>query len=153
MKSEPDAFSIDDLAKKPKQTDRWEGVRNFQVRNMLRDQIKRNDLAFFYHSSCKVPGIAGIVEVVTDGYPDPTALNPESRYYDPRSTQDAPRWFMVDVRLVEKFPQIIPLTQLRQYPQLSDMLLLRKGSRLSVTPVTSQQWQFIVSVKYTSGNF
>ncbi len=147
MKSEPDSFGIDDLAKKPKQTDRWEGVRNFQVRNMLRDQIKRGDLAFFYHSSCKVPGIAGVVEITTDGYPDPTALNPESRYYDPRSAADVPRWFMVDVRLIKKFPHFIALSALRQYPQLSDMLLLKKGSRLSITPVTPQQWHFIVSLK------
>lgn len=146
MKSEPDSYSIDHLAKKPKQTDRWEGVRNFQVRNMLRDQIKPGDLAFFYHSSCKIPGIAGVMEVVSAGYPDPTALNPESHYYDPKSTADAPRWFMVDVRLLKKFPQVIPLTELRQHSQLSDMLLLKKGSRLSITPVTPQQWQFIVSL-------
>lgn len=146
MKSEPDSYSIDHLAKKPKQTDRWEGVRNFQVRNMLRDQIKPGDLAFFYHSSCKIPGVAGVMEVVSAGYPDPTALNPESHYYDPKSTADAPRWFMVDVRLLKKFPQVIPLTELRQHPQLSDMLLLKKGSRLSITPVTPQQWQFIASL-------
>lgn len=146
MKSEPDSYSIDHLAKKPKQTDRWEGVRNFQVRNMLRDQIKPGDLAFFYHSSCKIPGIAGVMEVVSAGYPDPTALNPESHYYDPKSTADAPRWFMVDVRLLKKFPQVIPLTELRQHPQLSGMLLLKKGSRLSITPVTPQQWQFIASL-------
>lgn len=143
FKSEPDTFSINHLAKKPKQTEHWDGVRNYQVRNMLRDAIKVGDQAFFYHSSCKVPGIAGTIAIVKNGYPDPSALHPESPYYDPRSSQDNPRWFMVDVKLVEIFPQIIALEQIKQHPPLENMAVCQRGSRLSITPVTKAEWRYL----------
>jgi predicted RNA-binding protein with PUA-like domain len=143
MKSEPSCFSIDDLANKPQQTNHWDGVRNYQVRNMMRDDMQPGDLAFFYHSSCDVPGIAGIMEIVSTGYPDFTALDPEEHHYDPKSTCDNPRWYMVDVKLKQKFPKIITLAELRQHPELHTMLLLRKGSRLSVTPITCKEWKII----------
>lgn len=147
MKSEPETFSIDDLAKKPKQTEPWDGVRNYQVRNWLRDEIKVGDLAFFYHSSCDTPGIAGIIEIVKNGYPDSTAFDPNSKYYDPKSTKENPRWYRVDVHLIEKFPHIISLTELREHPLLQKMRLLQKGSRLSITPITKVEWEIILQMK------
>lgn len=147
MKSEPDTFSIDDLAKKANKTEPWNGVRNYQARNMLRDQMQQGDLAFFYHSSCEIPGIVGIMEIVRAGYPDNTAFDPESKYYDPQSSPDNPRWFMVDVKLKQKFKHIISLQQLRNNPKLKDMVLLRRGNRLSITPVTEQQWQAILTME------
>jgi predicted RNA-binding protein with PUA-like domain len=149
MKSEPDTFSIDDLAKAPRQTTGWDGVRNFQARNMLRDQMKRGDLAFFYHSSCDVPGIVGIVEVVKEGYPDPSAFDRRSRYYDPDSDPDAPRWYMVDVRLKRRLKRVITLEELRAHAEkeLKGMLLLRRGNRLSITPVEGAHWKFILSLE------
>ncbi|HEY8509618.1 MAG TPA: EVE domain-containing protein [Steroidobacteraceae bacterium] len=149
MKSEPDTFSIDDLAKAPRQTTGWDGVRNFQARNMLRDQMKRGDLAFFYHSSCDVPGIVGIVEVVKEGYPDPTAFDRRSRYYDPDSDPAAPRWFMVDVRLKRRLKRVITLEELRAHAEkeLKGMLLLRRGNRLSITPVEPAHWKFILTLE------
>ena len=143
FKSEPETFSIDHLAKKPKQTEHWDGVRNYQVRNMLRDQIKKGDLAFFYHSSCTPPGVAGIIEVVKNGYPDYSQFNPESKYYDPKASEENPRWFMVDVKLVEKFPRFITLEEIRKQPLLENMRILQKGSRLSITPITSAEWKTI----------
>lgn len=145
MKSEPSTFSIYDLQNKPDQTEHWDGVRNYQARNMMRDQMKTGDLAFFYHSNCTPPGLVGIVEIVKEGYPDFTAFNPESDYYDPKSQPDSPRWFMVDVKLKEIFPQIITLETLKSYPPLEQMVVLRKGNRLSITPVSKQEWEFIVS--------
>ncbi len=148
MKSEPDAFSIDDLKSRPKKTEHWDGVRNYQVRNMMRDQMKKGDLAFFYHSSCKVPAIVGIVEIVKEGYPDHTAFDPESKYYDPKSDPDNPRWFMVDVKFHRKLKQPISLQALKQQPFLieSDLALIRKGSRLSILPITPAQWEYILSL-------
>lgn len=146
FKSEPLTFSIEDLVSRPNQTTHWDGVRNYQVRNMMRDQMKCGDLGFFYHSSCAVPGIAGIVSVVREGYPDLTAMNPESKYYDPKSTQANPRWFMVDVKLVKKFPRFVTLHQIKQHPACENMLINRKGNRLSVTPVTKEEWQAILSM-------
>lgn len=143
FKSEPETFSIDHLAKKPKQTEHWDGVRNFQVRNFLKNEIKKGDLAFFYHSSCTPPGVAGIIEVVKDGYPDFTQFNPESKYYDPKSREEKPRWYMVDVKLVEKFPRLISLQELRNETALHEMRLLRRGNRLSITPVSPAEWKFI----------
>lgn len=143
FKSEPDTFSIETLAKCPKKISPWEGVRNYQVRNMLRDDIKIDDLAFFYHSSCAIPGIAGIVKVIKNGYADDTQFDKNSMYYDEKSSLQNPRWYRVDVQLVEIFPRLITLTELRQHPSLKDMLLLRKGSRLSITPVTKHEWQYI----------
>jgi predicted RNA-binding protein with PUA-like domain len=149
LKSEPDSFSIDDLRKAPKQTAAWDGVRNFQARNMLRDSMKKGDQAFFYHSSCDVPGIAGIVGVVKDGYPDKTAFDPKHHHYDADSKPDAPRWFVVDVKLITKFERIITLDELRRHAPkaLKDFVLLRRGNRLSVMPVAKKDWDFVLTLQ------
>ncbi|MFC3908776.1 EVE domain-containing protein [Legionella dresdenensis] len=143
MKSEPSCFSIDDLKNSPNQTSPWDGVRNYQARNFMRNDMKPGDQVFFYHSNCNPPGIAGLAEVASTAYPDYTAFDPESEHPDPKSTPENPRWFMVDVRFKKKFHQIIPLDQLKQYPELEKMPLLRKGNRLSVLPVSEEEWQFI----------
>ncbi|MHB8472458.1 MAG: EVE domain-containing protein [Gammaproteobacteria bacterium] len=147
MKSEPDAFSIDDLRKRPKQTEPWDGVRNYQARNMLRDQMKKGDLAFFYHSSCAEPGIVGIMEIVRAGYPDSSAFDPDDHHYDPKSSPDAPRWFRVDVRFKRKLRRTITLAELKEQPKLADMGLLARGNRLSIMPVTKRQWDFILGLE------
>ena len=149
LKSEPDSFSIDALKAAPKQTSAWDGVRNFQARNMLRDSMKKGDQAFFYHSSCDVPGIAGIVGIVKEGYPDATAFDPKHHHYDPDSKTDAPRWYVVDVKLVRKFRRIITLDELRQHAakKLKDFVLLRRGNRLSVMPVAQKDWEFILTLE------
>lgn len=146
FKSEPETFSIDTLAKRPKQTEHWDGVRNYQARNMLRDEIKVGDQLFFYHSNCTPPGIAGIAEVVKASYPDHTAFDPESNYYDPKSTRENPRWFMVDVHFVKKFPHIITLDQLKNHPLLENMQVNRRGNRLSITAVTEEEWRTILTM-------
>jgi len=148
MKSEPDTFGIDDLASAPKQTTSWEGVRNFQARNMLRDEMSVGDLAFFYHSSCPQPGIAGVVEVVRAGYPDASAWNPRSPYHDPKSPENKPLWYTVDVRLHQRCRQLLPLAVLREHDsgKLDGLLLLRRGNRLSITPVEGRHWNFICSL-------
>lgn len=146
FKSEPDAFSIDDLKAMKGKKDHWDGIRNYQARNLMRDEMKKGDLGFFYHSSCKVPGIVGIVEIVREAYADYTALDPESKYYDPKSSADEPRWVMVDVKFRQKFDEVLSLTALRQVDALSDMVLLRKGSRLSIQPVSEAQWQTILEL-------
>jgi len=149
LKSEPDSFSIDDLKNAPKQTAAWDGVRNFQARNMLRDSIKKGDQAFFYHSSCDVPGIAGIVGVVKEGHPDKTAFNPKHDHYDADSKEDAPRWYVVDVKLVRRFDRIITLDELRRHAakSLKDFVLLRRGNRLSVMPVAKKDWDFVLTLE------
>jgi predicted RNA-binding protein with PUA-like domain len=147
MKSEPDTFSIDDLAKCPKQTEPWDGVRNYQVRNWLRDEIKVGDQAFFYHSSCDVPGIAGIIEIVKAGHPDTTAFDFKHHHYDIKSNPEQPTWYCVDVKLIRKFKRFITLTEIRQHPALRHMRLLQKGSRLSITPVTPAEWQAILALE------
>ena len=147
MKSEPDVFGIDDLAKKKNQTEHWDGVRNYQARNMMRDEMKKGDQVFFYHSNCDVPGIVGITEVVKESYPDFTSWNPESKYYDPKSTEENPRWFMVDVKFVRKFKRTISLNELKNESALQDMPLVKKGSRLSINPVTEAQWKHILSME------
>ncbi|MDX1812837.1 MAG: EVE domain-containing protein [Gammaproteobacteria bacterium] len=144
MKSEPESFSIDDL--KSMKVEHWDGVRNYQARNMMRDQMKKGDKIFFYHSNCDVPGIVGIAKVEKESYPDHTAFDPESKYYDPKSSADNPRWFMVDVKFVKKFKRTISLTELKQDPQLEEMPLVRKGSRLSIMPVTEAQWNHILNM-------
>ncbi|RYY78367.1 MAG: EVE domain-containing protein [Moraxellaceae bacterium] len=144
MKSEPSGFGIDHLQQRG--TALWDGVRNYQARNFLR-QMKAGDKAFFYHSNCKVPGIVGMMSIVQGGYPDPTQFNPEHRYYDPKSTLDTPRWTGVDVEFVEKWPEILPLSSLREMPELEALPLLQKGSRLSLMPVTTAQWQAILMQK------
>ena len=147
MKSEPDTFGIDDLAARPKATEHWDGVRNYQARNMMRDQMKVGDQVLFYHSACKTPGVAGIAEVVREGYPDFTARDPESKYYDPKASEDNPRWYMVDVRFVRKLKRLIPLSELKANPQLEDMPLLKRGNRLSIMPVDPQHWQQILAME------
>lgn len=146
MKSEPDTFGIVDLQKRPKQTEPWDGVRNYQARNMMRDDMKVGDKAFFYHSNCAEPGIVGVVEIVKAGYPDVTALDPESQYYDPKASADNPRWFRVDVKFEKQFDRTISLTTLKQCPELEGMAVLARGSRLSITPVTAAQWAFILTL-------
>jgi predicted RNA-binding protein with PUA-like domain len=149
LKSEPDTFSIDALRKAPKQTTAWDGVRNFQARNMLRDSMKKGDQAFFYHSSCDVPGIAGIVSIVKEGYPDKTALDPKHHHYDADSKVDDPRWFVVDVKFVRKFERIITLDELRKHAarELEEFVLLRRGNRLSVMPVAKKEWEFVLTLE------
>jgi predicted RNA-binding protein with PUA-like domain len=146
FKSEPETFGIDTLARRPKKTEHWDGVRNYQARNMLRDQIKIGDQAFFYHSNCTPPGIVGIIEIVKAGYPDFTAFDPESKYYDPTSSPENPRWFMVDVKLIKKFKQMITLEELKNHSQLKNMQVTRKGNRLSITPVTQKEWDAILTL-------
>jgi predicted RNA-binding protein with PUA-like domain len=146
FKSEPSTFSIDDCAHRPKQIEHWDGVRNYQVRNMLRDQIKKGDQAFFYHSSCDTPGIAGIIEIVKEGYPDFTAWDIQSDHFDPKSTRDNPRWYMVDVKFLQKFPRIVSLEEIKKHPQLKKMQVTRRGNRLSITPVTKEEWQVILKL-------
>lgn len=147
MKSEPDAFSIDDLVKMPDQTEHWDGVRNYQARNLMRDRMKVGDQAFFYHSNCKVPGIVGIMEVVRESYPDHTAFDPQSAYFDPKSDSDKPRWMMVDIKYIRHTERVIPLAELKEQPALANMALVRKGNRLSVMPVTESEWQHILSME------
>lgn len=149
MKSEPTTFGIDHLAALPGQTEPWDGVRNYQARNMLRDQMQVGDQAFFYHSNCAQPGIVGLMEVVQAGYPDPTAFNPEALHYDPKSDPQQPIWFMVDVRYIRHLTRIIGLQELRRYADgaLYDLPLLRRGNRLSIMPVTPAQWTFILSLE------
>jgi len=142
MKSEPDEFSIDDLERARGQTTAWFGVRNYQARNYMRDEMRVGDRAFFYHSSCAEPGIAGIVEVSKPAYPDATQFDPKSPYYDPKSSRDAPRWVNVDVKLVRKTP-LITVPTLRSTRGLEDMVTLRRGNRLSITPVTAAEWKII----------
>jgi len=148
MKTEPSTFSIDDLAKAPKRTTCWDGVRNYQVRNMLRDQFAVGDLAFMYHSSCDIPGVVGVMKVVSKGYPDATAFDRKHAHYDPESDPKAPRWYMVDVRLEQRFSRVISLDELRRYAdgKLRDLLILKRGNRLSITPVSAAEWRFICSL-------
>jgi predicted RNA-binding protein with PUA-like domain len=145
MKSEPDEFSIDDLAAAPGQTTAWFGVRNYQARNFMRDQMRLGDRAFFYHSSCPEPGIAGICEVSAQAYADATQFDPKSKYHDPKSPPDAPRWVNVDVKLVAKTP-LLPLAELRRHPELAHMRILQRGNRLSITPVDPAEWSFIAKL-------
>lgn len=146
MKSEPDVYSIDDLNNEKDKTEFWDGVRNYQARNMMRDDMRVGDKVFFYHSNCKVPGIVGTAKVVKRGYPDPTQFKKTSKYYDPKSNPENPRWFGVEIKFVKKFKEVISLEALKQNPALSDMALVRKGNRLSVMPVSEQEWQAILEM-------
>lgn len=148
FKSEPDTFSIDDLAASAGKTTAWDGVRNYQARNFIRDQMRVGDQGFFYHSSCAVPGIAGTVTLSKAAYPDYTQFDARHDHFDPDSTPDAPRWYMVDVKLQRKFRRLITLDELRQYQhrQLQELLILKRGNRLSVTPVDPQAWHFIMGL-------
>ena len=145
MKSEPDEFSIDDLARAPKKSTAWFGVRNYLARNYMRDQMQLGDQVLFYHSSCEVPGIAGIAEVSKLAYPDETQFDRKSKYFDPKATRDNPRWVHVDVKLVKK-TRLVPLSELRGYPELAKMQLLQRGNRLSITPVDPAEWKFIEGI-------
>lgn len=148
MKSEPDVFGIEHLEKRPKKTEAWDGVRNYQARNFMRDGMKKGDQIFFYHSNCKEPGIVGIAEVVREAYPDHTAFDPESKYYDPKSEPDNPRWFMVDVKFVRRLKRTISLQELKAHAEaLPDFALLQKGSRLSVMPVSEKAWEYILGLE------
>ncbi|MEM7017451.1 MAG: EVE domain-containing protein [Pseudomonadota bacterium] len=145
MKSEPEEFSIDDLEKKDFEP--WDGVRNYQARNMMRDDMKKGDQVFFYHSNCKPPGIAGVMEVVKESYPDPTAFDPDDKHYDPKSKPENPTWYLVDVGFVKKFDDLIPLEELKQHKKLKDFRLIQRGNRLSVMPVTKAEWDFIMGLR------
>lgn len=143
MKSEPDEFSIDDLVKAPRKTTPWFGVRNYVARNFMRDTMRVGDGVLFYHSSCEVPGIAGLATVASTPYPDDSQFDRKSPYYDAKATRESPRWMLVDVKLDRK-TRLMPLEEMRAYPALADMVTLRRGNRLSITPVTPAQWKFIV---------
>ncbi|MBN7819098.1 EVE domain-containing protein [Bowmanella yangjiangensis] len=146
FKTEPDAFGINDLISRPEQTEHWDGVRNYQARNFLRDQIALGDQVFIYHSSCDEVGIAGVAEVVKAGYVDHTQFDPESKYYDPKSSQDKPRWYMVDVKFVRKFDRVLSLQSIKANPALADMQLVQKGNRLSVMPVEADEWNILLEM-------
>jgi predicted RNA-binding protein with PUA-like domain len=148
MKTEPDTFGVDDLAKAPKATACWDGVRNYQARNMLRDQMRRGDLAFLYHSSTAAPGIVAVMEIVRQGYPDSTAFDRKDHHFDPDSDPANPRWYMVDVRLKRRLARVITLEELRKHAtkELAGMVLLRPGNRLSVMPVEAAHWKFILAL-------
>ena len=143
MKSEPDEFSIDDLAKAPRKATPWFGVRNYQARNYMRDMMRVGDGVLFYHSSCPEPGIAGIAEVASAAHPDATQFDPKSPYFDPKSARANPRWMLVDVKLVKK-TRLLPLEEMRSAPELRGMITLRRGNRLSITPVTPAEWKAVV---------
>lgn len=144
MKSEPDVFGIADLARAPRRRSAWDGVRNYQVRNMIRDDMRVGDLAFFYHSSCAEPGIYGVMRIAKEGYPDPTAFDPTNDHFDPKSDPKHPTWYLVDVEFVEAFARPVTLDTLRANAErLKDLLILRRGNRLSITPVTVDEWQII----------
>ncbi|HQR48674.1 MAG TPA: EVE domain-containing protein [Steroidobacteraceae bacterium] len=148
FKSEPSTFGIDDLARAPDSTTAWDGVRNYQVRNLLRDTMRKGDRGFFYHSSCAEPGIVGVVRVVRTGYPEAAQFDRKHRYHDPKSNPAEPTWYSVDVRLERRIEPAITLETLRKHAHgaLSGMLLLRRGNRLSITPVTRDEWRFILSL-------
>ncbi|MBK9608018.1 MAG: EVE domain-containing protein [Betaproteobacteria bacterium] len=145
MKSEPDEFSIDDLAAAPERTVAWFGVRNYQARNFMRDQMRVGDQVFFYHSSCPQPGIAGVATVSRQAYPDSTQFEAKSKYFDPKATSETPRWFNVDVKLRKK-TRLVTLDELRTHPELARMVILQRGNRLSVTPVDPVEWAFVLGL-------
>ena len=145
MKTEPDTFSIDDLKRNKREA--WDGVRNYQARNFMRDDMRVGDGVFFYHSNCAEPGIAGLAEVATDAYPDPSQFDPKSQYFDPGSSRDNPRWMLVDVTFVKKLKRVITLDELKNHKALTDMRLLRKGNRLSVMPVEAADWKYILGLE------
>ncbi len=144
MKSEPDTYGIDDLVRD--KVNMWEGCRNYTVRNFFRDAMEVGDLAFFYHSVVDPVGIAGIMRIVKTGYPDPTQFDPKSEYYDPKSKPEEPRWLVVDVEFVEKFDRIVPLAELKTTAGLENMLVVQKGQRLSVMPVTADEWKIVLGL-------
>lgn len=146
MKSEPSVFGFDDLLAAPEQTEMWDGVRNYQARNFMRDRMEPGDRVLFYHSNCKPPGVAGIAEVASGPYPDPTQFDPNNKYYDPKSTAEKPRWVLVDVRAVRKLPQLVTLPHLKARHDLSDLPLVQKGNRLSIMPLEKRHYEIILSM-------
>ena len=146
MKSEPNTFSIEHLKSMPKQTEHWDGVRNYQARNYMRDDMAPGDEIFFYHSNCECPGIVGIATVASTAYPDHTAFDPNSQYFDPKSSADNPRWYMVDVKYKKKFKHTITLAELKLHPKLQDLPLVRKGNRLSIMPISKSHWDIILKI-------
>ena len=144
FKTEPDAFSVDDLANMPNQTEHWDGIRNYQARNYLRDRVKLGDQVFIYHSSCKSVGIVGLAEVVKEAYADHTQFNPESKYYDPKADPDKPRWYMVDIKFKQKFDNLLSLKEIKTMPEIKDIGLVKKGHRLSIMPVPQNEWDTLI---------
>ena len=148
IKSEPDAFSIDDLKNCPNRTDHWDGIRNYQARNFIRDDMRKGDLVLFYHSSCPQPGVVGICEIVSEAYPDHTAFDPASKYYDAGSDPEKPRWMMVDVRYKRKTKRLISLEEIKQHAdELEGFPLIRRGTRLSIMPVDMAHWDLILTLE------
>jgi predicted RNA-binding protein with PUA-like domain len=148
LKSEPDAFSIDDLRNCPGRTEHWDGIRNYQVRNFIRDDMRVGDLALFYHSSCPNPGVVGICEVISEAYPDHTAFDPASNYFDAKSDPENPRWLMMDVRFKRKLKRLVGLDEIKQHAdQLQGLPLIRRGNRLSIMPVEKAHWDLILSLE------
>ncbi len=145
MKSEPETYSIDDL--KEFQADHWDGIRNYQVRNFFRDQMKIGDKAFFYHSNCKEPGIVGLMEIASEAYPDHTAFDSDEKYFDAKSDPENPRWLMLDVKYIRHTKRNITLSELREHNSLKEMRLLQKGNRLSVIPMTKREWDYILGLE------
>ena len=145
MKSEPETYSIDDL--KVFKTDHWDGIRNYQVRNFFRDQMKVGDKAFFYHSNCKEPGIVGLMEIASEAYTDHTAFDKDEKYFDAKSDPDNPRWLMLDVKYIRHTKRNITLSELREHKEIEDMRLLQKGNRLSVIPMTKSEWDYILGLE------
>lgn len=143
LKSEPDVFSFDDLKRRPRRTEPWNGVRNYQVRNHIRDDMMPGDLGLFYHSSCAEPGVAGVVSIASEGKADPTAFDPASDYFDPKSDPASPRWYLMDVTWKADFTRFVPLNELREHAGLADLLILRRGNRLSITPVEPAHFDLI----------
>ena len=151
IKSEPDAFSIDDLEKCPGGKDHWDGIRNYQARNFMRDDMKVGDRILFYHSNCKPPGVVGIAEVASEAYPDHTAFDPNGKYFDAKSDPDNPRWLMVDIRFVQKLDRMITLEEIKSHAErLEGFPLVRRGNRLSIMPVSGDHWDFILSLEKSS---
>ena len=146
VKSEPDVFSFDDLWKAPKRTTHWDGVRNYQARNLLRDEMRVGDGVLYYHSNADPPGVAGVAQVARAGYPDPTQFDPADAHYDPKSNPDDPRWYVVDVRAVQKLPRFVPLGELKAHPKLASMVVVQRASRLSVQPVSAEEWRSVLAL-------
>ena len=146
MKSEPDVYSIDHLRSEKRKTDYWDGIRNYQARNFMRDQMQKGDLAFFYHSNCAEPAVVGVMEIASEAYPDHTAFDSREKYFDAGSDAENPRWFMVDVKFKKKFKQPVTLTEIKAQKKLADMRLVQRGNRLSILPVTPAEWRHILKM-------
>ncbi len=151
MKSEPDVFSFADLKKRPKKTEPWNGVRNYQARNFMRDEMSPGDLILFYHSSCPIPGVAGIAKVASKAYPDSTQFDPESEYFDPKATLEKPRWFLVDVAFEQDLDCHVALEEIKQHKKLEEMRLLQRGNRLSILPVAREEFEYIKKLGLKKG--